>query len=48
MEQPEDLKKRPILGSPSFPTQGISGLLEKLLTPIVSCLKTYKEYLVFY
>ena len=41
MQPPEDLKGRPIVGGPNSPTQGISGLLEKILTPIVSCLKTY-------
>ena len=41
MQLPEDLKGRPIVGGPNSPTQGISSLLEKVLTPIVSCLKTY-------
>ena len=41
MQPPEDLKGRPIVGGPNSPTQGISGLLEKILTPIVPCLKTY-------
>ena len=41
MRPPEDLKGRPIVGGPNSPTQGISGLLQKLLTLIVSCLKTY-------
>ena len=41
MQLPEDLKGRPIVGGPNSPTQGTSGLLEKILTPIVSCLKTY-------
>ena len=41
MQPPEDLKGRPIVGGPNSPTQGISGLSEKILTPIVSCLKTY-------
>ena len=50
MQPPEDLKERPkkkkkkkktTVGVSNSPTQGISGLLEKLLTPIVSCLKTY-------
>ena len=39
MQQPEDLKGRPIVGGPNSPTQDISGLLEKILTPIVACLK---------
>ena len=41
MQPPEDLKGRPIVGGPNSPTQGISALLEKILTPIVSRLKTY-------
>ena len=41
MQPPEDLKGIPIVGDPNYTTQGISGLLEKILTPIVSCLKTY-------
>ena len=41
MQPLEDLKGRPIVGDPNSPTQVTSGLLEKILTPIVSCLKTY-------
>ena len=41
MQPPKDLKGRPIVGGPNSPTRGISALLEKILTPIVSCLKTY-------
>ena len=41
MQPPEDLKGRPTVGGPNSPTQGISVLLEKILTPIASCLKTY-------
>ena len=41
MQPPEDFKGRPIVVGPNSPTRGISGLLEKILTPIVSCLKTY-------
>ena len=41
MQPPEDLKGILIVGGPNSPTQGISGLLEKILTPTVSCLKTY-------
>ena len=44
MQPPDDLKRRPIVGGQNSPTQGISGLLEKILTPIVSCLKTYIKY----
>ena len=40
MQLPEDLKGTPIVGGPNSPTQDISGLLEKILTPTVSCLKT--------
>ena len=43
MQPPEDLKGRPIVHGQNSPTQGIRGLLEKIFTPIVSCLKTYKE-----
>ena len=32
MQRPDDLKRRPIVGDQSSPTQGISGLLEKILT----------------
>ena len=38
-----DLKERPILGGQNSATEGISGLLEKILTPIVLCLKTYTK-----
>ena len=41
MQPPEDLKRRPTVGGPNSPTQVISGLLEKILTHIVLCLKTY-------
>ena len=41
MQPPEDLKGRATAGGPNSHTQGISGLLGKILTPIVSCLKTY-------
>ena len=41
MQSPGDLKGRPIVGGPNSPTQRISGLLEKILSPTVSCLKTY-------
>ena len=32
--------ERPFIGGPNSLTQGISGLLDKFLTPIISCLKT--------
>ena len=41
MQPPEDLKGTPIVDGPNSPTQAISGLLGNILTPIVSCLKTY-------
>ena len=41
MQPPDDLKGRPIVGGPNSPNQSVSGLLEKILTPIFSCLKTY-------
>ena len=41
MQPPKDLRRRPTAGGLNSPTQGISGLLEKILTHIVSCLKTY-------
>ena len=41
MQTPKDLKGRAIVGGLNSPTQCISGLLEKILTPIVSCLETY-------
>ena len=41
MQLPEDLKGRPVVGGPNSPIQVISGLLEKIFTPIVLCLKTY-------
>ena len=41
MQPPEDLKRRATVGGPNSHTQGISGLLGKILIPIVSCLKTY-------
>ena len=41
MEPPEDLKGRSIAGGPNSPIQGVSDPLDKLLTPIVSYLKTY-------
>ena len=41
MQPPEDLKGRTIAGGQNSFTQGISSILEKILTPLVSCLKTY-------
>ena len=35
MQPPEDLEGRSVIGGPNSPTQGINGLLEKILTPIV-------------
>ena len=39
MELPRDLKGRSIVGGPSSPNQGISGLLDKFLTSIDAYLK---------
>ena len=36
MQPPEDLKKKSIIGGPNSPPQGISSLLEKISTAIVS------------
>ena len=41
IQPPEDLEGRRIVSGPNSSTQGISGLLKKVLTSIVSCLKTY-------
>ena len=41
MEPPLDLKGRPIIAGTLAPTQRFSELLEKLLTPLVSHLKSY-------
>ena len=38
---PYDLKGRPIVGGPESPTQQISTLIEKILTPLVPFLKSY-------
>ena len=42
-KSPDDLKGTPILRGPNSPTQGISDLLNKLLTSVVACLKTHKK-----
>ena len=39
--RPKDLKGRPIVAGPESPTQRLSSLIEKILTPIVSKLTTY-------
>ena len=41
MDVPLDLKGRPITAGPTAPTHGLSELLEKILAPLVPCLKTY-------
>lgn len=41
MDPPNDLKARPIVAGPVSPTQRLSELLEKLLTPLVKYLKSY-------
>ena len=43
MEPTKDLKGRSLVSGLNSHTQGISGLLEKFLTPIVLCLKTYNK-----
>ena len=35
MEPPNSLKGRPIIAGPNSPTQSLSSLLEKILTPLV-------------
>lgn len=41
LQNPEHLKHRPIVASCNSPTQCLSALLEKLLTPIAQTAKTY-------
>ena len=41
MEPPSDLKGRAIVGGPQSPTQHLSELLEKTLSPLVNHLKSY-------
>ena len=41
MPMPADLKSRPIVSGPKSVTKGLSKLLEKILTPLVSQLLTY-------
>ena len=41
MPAPQDLKGRPIIAGPESPTQRLSELLEKLLSPLVPSLKSY-------
>ena len=41
MTVPKDLKGRPIIAGPESPTQRLSELLEKLLSPLVTLLKSY-------
>ena len=43
MQPTEDLKGRPIVDGQNSATEGISDLLQKILTLIVSCLKTYTK-----
>ena len=44
MQSTEDLKGRTTVGGQNSATQDINGLLEKILTPIVSCFKTYIKH----
>ena len=41
MEPRNSLKGRPIIAGPNSPTQRLSSLLEKILTPLVPKLKSY-------
>ena len=41
MEMPTTLKSRPIYGGPKAVTEGASKLLDKILSPLVQCLKSY-------
>ena len=41
MKPPSSLKGRPIIAGPNSPTQRLSSLLEKILTPLVPKLKSY-------
>ena len=41
MEPPSDPKQRAIVGGPQSPTQHLSELLEKVLSPLVNHLKSY-------
>ena len=41
MEAPQDLKGRPIIAGPEAPTQHLSALVEKIISPLVPKLKSY-------
>ena len=41
MDPPDDLKARPIVAGPNSPTQKLSELLEKILSPLVPRQKSY-------
>ena len=41
MELPPTLKSRPICGGPKAVTQGASKLLDRILSPLVPCLRSY-------
>ena len=41
MKPHNSLKRRPVIAGPNSPTQRLSSLLEKILTPLVSTLKFY-------
>ena len=41
MAPPDDLKGRPIIAGPNSPTQHLSKLLEKILSPLVPYIKSY-------
>ena len=41
MDPPQDLKGRPIIAGPNSPTQHLSSILEKILSPLVPYMKSY-------
>lgn len=41
MDPPQDLKGRPIIAGPNSPTQHLSQLLDKIISPIVPYMKSY-------
>ena len=41
MKPPNSLKGRPIIAGPNSPSQRLSSLLKKILTPLVTKLKSY-------
>ena len=41
MDPPQDLKARPIIAGPNAPTQHLSELIEKIISPLLPHLKSY-------